>query len=223
MYFHLDLKLYPNLKDLTFKSHDYPIAHNTTLIPEKQHYHVEVPEKSSIDVYWAHPIPMDRHHKDYLPLMLGIFILGGNFSARLMRTVRDEEGLTYGVYSRLAGMHDHVEGFWYVHATFSPALFDKGEKSIFKQINLWHQDGVNVQEFESRKQGIIGKHLVGTSTTSGLMSSLTQVISQSLDLDYIDRYPQLIRDISIDDVNRCIHTYIKPNELRRFSAGQISS
>ncbi|GIS56662.1 MAG: hypothetical protein CM1200mP1_06000 [Candidatus Neomarinimicrobiota bacterium] len=35
--------------------------------------------------------------------MLGIYILGGNFSARLMQTVRDEQGLTYGIGSSIGG------------------------------------------------------------------------------------------------------------------------
>ncbi|GIS47852.1 MAG: hypothetical protein Ct9H90mP20_5220 [Candidatus Neomarinimicrobiota bacterium] len=34
--------------------------------------------------------------------MMAIYILGGNFSARLMQTVRDKEGLTYGIGSSIS-------------------------------------------------------------------------------------------------------------------------
>ena len=59
-----------------------------------------IPDKSSCDLITGHGIGIDQEQKDYYSVMMGQFILGGNFSARLMSTVRDEEGLTYviGIY-----------------------------------------------------------------------------------------------------------------------------
>lgn len=43
-----------------------------------------------------------RHDPDYFPLLVGNYILGGGgFDSRLMKAVRDQRGLTYGVYSQL--------------------------------------------------------------------------------------------------------------------------
>lgn len=47
-------------------------------------------------------------------LVLGLTrsdILGGNFSARLMQTVRDQEGLTYGINSFIEGVEEGQDGF----------------------------------------------------------------------------------------------------------------
>ena len=50
---------------------------------------INIKDKTSADMYLGQYIGIDREHTDYYPLMLGIYILGGNFSARLMQTVRD--------------------------------------------------------------------------------------------------------------------------------------
>ena len=59
---------------------------------------VHVPDKTSADLVTGHGIGIHRDHKDYYSVMMSHFILGGNFSARLMATIRDQEGLTYGIH-----------------------------------------------------------------------------------------------------------------------------
>lgn len=42
---------------------------------------------------------INRDHPDYFPLLLLNHILGGYFGSRLMKNIREEKGLTYGIYS----------------------------------------------------------------------------------------------------------------------------
>ena len=46
--------------------------------------------------------------------MVGTYILGGNFSARLMQTVRDEQGLTYNIQSLVGGVDNGNDGYWVI-------------------------------------------------------------------------------------------------------------
>jgi zinc protease len=72
---------------------------------------VEMADKPSLDVRWGIATGLKRTDPDYLPLSLGTSILGGSFSARLMSTVRDNEGLTYGIHAYTDG--DRLtDGFW---------------------------------------------------------------------------------------------------------------
>src|SRR5689334_22138393 len=61
---------------------------------QESNSNVVIKDKTSCDVLIGHPIGIDRNHEDYIPLFVAQYILGGNFSSRLMSTVRDEEGLT---------------------------------------------------------------------------------------------------------------------------------
>ncbi len=44
---------------------------------------------------------INRGHADYFSLLLLNHILGGYFGSRLMKNIREEKGLTYGIYSSL--------------------------------------------------------------------------------------------------------------------------
>ena len=72
---------------------------------------INITDKMSLDMYLGQAVGIDRDHEDYYALMMGIYILGGNFSARLMQTVRDEQGLTYGIGSSIAGTSFGGDGY----------------------------------------------------------------------------------------------------------------
>ena len=89
--------------------------------------YVTMQDKTSTDFVVGTALGIDRYHPDYLPLYLATHTLGGNFSARLMQTVRVKEGLTYGINSSLSGFGNGNDGYWMVGGTFSPKLLSKGE------------------------------------------------------------------------------------------------
>ena len=96
--------------------------------------HINIKDKTSSDIYIAQSINITDDNPIYLELMMGIYILGGNFSARLMQTVRDQQGLTYGIGSGISGCSYGINGYWYTWGTFAPDIIDKGIKSTEHQI-----------------------------------------------------------------------------------------
>lgn len=49
---------------------------------------------------------IDRSSPDYIDLRLAVMALGGYFGSRLMKNIREEKGMTYGIYASLAGGYD---------------------------------------------------------------------------------------------------------------------
>jgi zinc protease len=45
---------------------------------------IEMKDKTSVDVYIGQSIGIDRNHGDFHSLYVAVFVLGGNFSARLV-------------------------------------------------------------------------------------------------------------------------------------------
>ena len=103
---------------------------------------IPIPDKQSIDMYLGQAIGINRRHKDYYPLKMAIYVLGGNFSARLMQTIRDEAGLTYGIGSSLSGTGFGSDGYWSTWATFAPDLLEKGKRATRNQIKEWYNNGI---------------------------------------------------------------------------------
>jgi len=131
---------------------------------------ITMEDKTSVDLVLGLVVGIDREHPDYLPLNMGSFILGGNFSARLMTTVRDQEGLTYGVGSSVSGANDGKDGCWSIQGTFAPELLSKGRESVQVQLGK-HSTGQT--QVGTRKCWAVELH-VGQRRTESLVQPVAQ-------------------------------------------------
>tara|TARA_Y100000590_G_scaffold465099_1_gene636364 strand:- start:27398 stop:28684 length:1287 start_codon:yes stop_codon:yes gene_type:complete len=180
-----------------------------------------IPDKTSADLVTGHGIGIDKEHQDYYPVMMSHFILGGNFSARLMATVRDREGLTYGVQSTTGGVDQGNDGYWYIWGTFGPKDLEKAKESINKQLDLWYKEGVTAEELNSKKSTITGMYQVGLDTTSGLARRILTTVERGKELSFMDEYPKIITAITLDQVNKSIQTYCDPGKRITVVAGTV--
>ena len=178
-------------------------------------------DKTSTDFLVGTALEIDRYHPDYLPLYLGTHTLGGNFSARLMQTVRVKEGLTYGINSSLSGFGNGNDGYWMVEGTFAPQLLSKGESSTLREVKLWLEKGITQKELDVTKSTLTGGFQVGFDTTGGLASGILSAVVTHNSLEYLDSYPEQVKKITLDQVNEAIKKYITLDGLYRVAAGSI--
>lgn len=182
---------------------------------------VTLSEKTSVDLIMGFVVGIDREHPDYLPLSVASYILGGNFSARLMSTVRDEQGLTYGISSGISGAMNGKDGYWITHGTFAPELVVKGKASTLTQIKKWIKKGVTSAELEMKKNTITGSYKVGLATTSGMAVAILDILERGKEVTYIDDYVDEINALTLDQVNAAIRNYIHLDRLVTICAGSI--
>jgi len=183
---------------------------------------IPIPDKQSIDMYLGQAIGINRRHKDYYSLKMAIYVLGGNFSARLMQTIRDEAGLTYGIGSSLSGTGFGSDGYWSTWATFAPDLLEKGKRATHNQIKEWYNNGITEKELNEKKTTIMGAYKVGLDSTGGLAARILSNAQQREKIEHLDQYPEIIKNISLDKVNKTIKKYIKPKQLTFVAAGTFN-
>lgn len=178
-----------------------------------------IDDKTSSDVYIGQSVNVTEDSDDYRNLMMGIYILGGNFSARLMQSVRDEEGLTYGIGSTITGCGYGTNGHWYTWGTFSPNLVEKGIKSTLSVIDKWFAKGVTERELAAKKTTLNGSFQVSLDTTSGLIDKILTNAEKGRDISYLDNYTNKINVLNKDEINRAIKTYLDPKKFITSIAG----
>ena len=183
--------------------------------------YVTMEDKTSTDFVVGIPLGINRFHEDYMPLIVASHILGGNFSARLMQTVRVKEGLTYGINSTITGFDNSNDGYWMVGGTFAPELLAKGEKATLREIKKWAEEGVTQAEVDITKSTLTGSYQVGFDTTYGLSSGILSAVSVWGDLSYVDSYPGKVGGVTLDQVNKAIKKYISFNDIYQVAAGSI--
>ncbi len=181
---------------------------------------VYMADKPSVSVRLAMASGLRKTDPDYLDLMMGTYILGGNFAARLMQTVRDDEGLTYGIRSRLSN-DLYSDGLWGISATFAPKLLEKGLASTHRQLNRWYEEGVSEEELNAKKTTLIGSYKVRLATTGGLAGRILSFAQMGYPVTYLDQYPKDLEAIQLESVNTAIKRYLNPEDMITVMAGSV--
>lgn len=199
---------------------------DTTYDPEAQRkpaQRVDIPiaEKSNLDVRFGHTLGVRRDHPDFVPLYISNYILGGNFSSRLMASIRDEQGLTYGIGSTLAGVTNEFDGQWRTRVTLSQENLSRGIDATRSEIDRYVREGATQTELDEKKMTIQGAFKVGLATTGGLASSLLVNIERGFGVGYLDDFPNLIASTSLEDVQRATADHFHPQDLHIAVAGTL--
>ena len=201
---------------------DYLHAAKPATSPGPAEIVVPIEDKPSVSVILGQPTGLRYRDPDALPLRVGTAILGRGFTGRLMRTVRDKEGLTYDIDAQVS--NDSIaDGSWDISASFAPSLLDKGLASTRSVLAKWWQEGVTEDELAVRKQGILGTFLVGLATTRGLASIILTTVQRGYGVDWLDAYPQMIQALTRDQVNKAIRTHLDPSTMVLVEAGSVAA
>jgi len=201
---------------------DFPKIEKSAQVTKNETVIVKMNEKTSATLLIAQTTGIKRTDKDYLALSVGNSIFGmGGFSARLMSIVRDDEGLTYGIYSSLGG-DTYSDGEFAISGTFSPDLLAQGFSSTMREFKRWVKDGVTEDELKSAKTRIIGSYKVGLSTTRGIAGSLLSITQRGYEPSYMDEYPNLVNNLTLEEVNNAIKKYINPEDAITVVAGTVT-
>ena len=183
--------------------------------------YVPIPGKSSTVLEIGLPTTMKKTDPDYLPLMFGVDVFGGgSFQARLMSIVRDDEGLTYGIYSWLTN-DIYTDGQWNLQGTFAPELLGKGTESTLRELKRWVKDGITENELKFTKSRLVGEYKVRLSTTGGMVNQILSFVQQGRDITYLDKYPDMINALTLDQVNNTVKKYIDPDKAVIVVAGSV--
>jgi zinc protease len=179
---------------------------------------VDMKDKASVTVLLGQPTGLRYQDADSLPLRIGTAILGTGFTGRLMSSVRDKEGLTYGIG---AGISDDtfVDGTFAISATFAPALLQRGLVSTRRELQRWYEDGVTAVELADRKTSLIGSYQVGLASTEGTAQAILQTLNRGKDLAWMDELPKAIDRVTLEQVNSAIKKHLDPARMVVVEAG----
>ncbi len=180
-------------------------------------------EKANIDILMGSAAPLRRDAEDYYAASLANSALGeSTLSSRLGLEVRDREGLTYGIGSRFRAP-SLAAGPWYIAVSVNPHNVERAILSAQNVLRDYVSNGIRADELTDEKSAAIGSFKVALSTNAGLAEALWNAEFYQLGTNYIDRYPQLIQAVTIDEINAAIRKYFRPDHLTIVVAGDTEA
>lgn len=182
---------------------------------------IPIPDKQNVDVRIGHVLDVLRDDADYIPIYLANYVLGGNFSARLMQVIRDEMGLTYGIRSGLYGISTEYSGHWQVAVTLSTENLERGVDATIGEVRRFVDEGLTEAELDDKKTTVVGSFKVGLATTGGLAGTLLKNAERGFDVGYLDRFPEEVQSVTLEHANEVVRSHIHPDRLHVAMAGML--
>jgi len=97
---------------------------------------------------------ISRNHQDYAALVLINHILGGYFGSRLMKNIREEKGLTYGIHSSINNLKN--DAFFVIAADVNRANKKLAMSEIKIELSRLSNELVNKTELQTAKNHLLG-------------------------------------------------------------------
>ncbi len=182
---------------------------------------IYIEDKTSVAARFGYNTGLQRTDDDYLPFMVGNYILGGSFHSRLMTEVRKNRGLTYDIRARHQG-DILTQGNWTLSASFSPSVVNEGLQAAREVFQQWFEDGVSEEEVAAAIETLTGSYIVGLSTTGSVAGQVHSFIQRGFDPKYIDEYPILLSQLTTEEVNYAIRQYFDPSLVTEVVAGSLT-
>lgn len=166
--------------------------------------------QSTLVLGWPGP---SRAHEDFIPCFVANTVLGVfGMYGRLGTRIREENGLAYYVYSRLSG--GTGPGPWRVEGGFDPANVEEGIALILDELRRLRETLVPEDELADSLSYLIGSLPLYLETNEGVARSLVNTERHNLGLDYLQRYPTIIRSVTPEQVQRVAERWL---DVERFA------
>jgi zinc protease len=201
---------------------DYPSDAPAARSPEAKSERIYIADKTSVSVHYGYPTGLSRTDPDYIPFMIGNYILGGSFQSRLMSEVRKKRGLTYSIRTGHQG-DIFSAGHWLLSASFGPSQLEQGLSATDAVIADWYESGVTQDEVQAALATLSGSYLVNLTTTSSVAGQVLSFIERGFAPEYIDAYPKHLQATTTEQVNAAIKAHFNPELSVQVIAGSLET
>lgn len=179
--------------------------------------HHLIPGKSQSDLVVGTLGPT-RKSPDFMAASLGNSVLGQfGMMGRIGNVVRERSGLAYYAYSSL---HSGIgPGSWEVAAGVNPKNLKKALALIDAELRRFVKNGVTKHELSDSQANYIGRLPLSLESNGGMVSAILNIHRYQLGMDYYQRYENMVRSVTRDNVLEVARKYIDPDRLVIATAG----
>jgi zinc protease len=161
---------------------------------------------------------LKRGDKDYFPLYVGNYILGGGgFVSRLTEEVREKKGLVYSVYSYFMPLY--AEGPLEIGLQTKKEQADEALTIVNSTIKKFIDDGPTEKELIAAKQNLVGGFPLRLDSNAKIVDYLSMIAFYNLPISYIDTYIQEINKVTTSQIKTAFKNKIEPNKLTTIIVG----
>ena len=138
-----------------------------------------------------------------------------------IKKIREEKGLTYGVYSYMSGFTHTVDGSISIWGTFASQLFERGKEAMRLEIEKIIFEGVTDEEVKKHRALFDARTKVQMSNSMAFAKAAHDVAVDAKPLKYLDLFPKKILSLKSADVNKALKKYLLIDKISSAAAGPV--
>ena len=150
---------------------------------------------------------------DYAALEVMNFVLGSSgFGSRLTDVIREQRGLTYGIYSSVSHL-EHADLLTISTATKNESVMDVIDltQTVMAELAI---APISDKELKDAKAYLIGSIPLRMTSTAGITTVMDGLQTAHLPADYLDRREAAIRKVTKADVLRVAKRLLIPDGMQ---------
>ncbi len=191
--------------------HSVPAVRLSLRTPDKQNASMEV----------RLGLPVNDSHPDYPALMMANHLMGGGGDARLWRRIREQEGLSYSVYSAVEWGQRDLHSRWVASAIFAPQNREKVENAFREEIARSLKTGFTEAELRAAQRSLLSFRQLGRAQDSRLASAWASNLDLGRDFSVSAKVDEALRSLTLEQVNDAWRRYIRPDAFVMGVAGDF--
>jgi len=161
-----------------------------------------------------------RHDPDYMAaLVLNHMLGGGGFGSRLMEEIREQRGLTYGVYSWFQPLE--TSGTYKIQLLTRADQVDEAEDVLAAVLAEMAQGKISADMLRKSQQNLSGGFAQRMDSNRERAGLLAMMGLYHRPLNYLENWTQSIESVTLADVRRVAHYYLQPKSWKRVRVGTV--
>ncbi len=147
-----------------------------------------------------------QHHPDYPGLFVLNTILGGYFGSRLMSEIRENKGLTYGIYSSVDTFAE--DGCFYISTETATGNTHKVIEGIASEIQKLQTELISQEELQMARNYMMGHLMTQLDGAFSSMDFIRTMKIEHLENEYFARLIQTIQQITPEELRELAKNYL---------------
>lgn len=177
-------------------------------------------EREQVHVYLGH-VGVRRSDPDFVPLVVMDHVLGSGpgFTSRITRRLRDEMGLCYAVHAAIGDDAGLEPGTFTAYIGTSAQHRQRAVAVFLEEMRRIRDTLPTAAELRDVQDYLTGSYVFGLERNQNLVGYAIRARRYGLGYDWIDRYPDLVRAVTREDVQRVARAHLDPDRVVVASAG----
>jgi zinc protease len=163
-------------------------------------------------------LPFDATGEVYLT-QLANFNLAGNFNSRMNQNLREDKGYTYGMSGYVASNRE--VGAVIFSAPVRQDVTGDAIVEMQKEMSNFSEHGLNDDELQFMRLAVGQQDALIYETPAQKAQLLSNILSYSLDADYLEQRSDLVKSVSKNTLNQLARKWFDPSAYQIVVVGDV--